>query len=188
MPRDIAARLAQALNVRSQTAISQIDRALSDYARLVPKAAATPIEGSITESQITDLGNYADKDVAETVNAGWTFARFLRLTGVAADTITADQDDYNPTGLANATRLEVEPSGGNFSLTGIAGGVDGRILFVQNVSTSRVLVLTNEDAASVAANRIVHANGVNESLPSGGAAILIYSGTLSRWQVAADAL
>lgn len=64
MPRDLAARLASALNVRSQTAISQIDRALSDYARLVPQAGATPLEGEIDTSQVTS-GTFADARIAE---------------------------------------------------------------------------------------------------------------------------
>lgn len=64
MPLDIARRLGRALNVSSETAIRDIDRALSDYARLVPGAAATPVTGSIDASQVAS-GTLADARVAE---------------------------------------------------------------------------------------------------------------------------
>lgn len=59
-----ARRLASALDVRSETAIRAIDRALSDYVRLTPQSAVTPV---------TIPSTYPQRDVAETISAAWNF-------------------------------------------------------------------------------------------------------------------
>jgi len=195
VPLDLARRLAIALNIRSESAIRDIDRVLSDYSRLVPQASATPVEGSIAASQVIS-GTFNDARIAEssvTQHEGALSIKALpgifRLTGRLTDTITGDENDYDPNadGLAGLSVLEVTPDGGNHTITGFAGGVAGRILCVLNMDASNNLVLAHQDSGSDAANRIVHAQGINETLPELGCAVLLYSSD-SRWHVLADAL
>jgi hypothetical protein len=98
--------------------------------------------------------------------------------------ITANQNDYNPAGLANATVLRLNLDATR-RITGIAGGADGRVLIILNVSAAvdADLIMTYEDTASVAANRI--ANDTDTVLEPLSAAILIYDDTSSRWRIAA---
>ena len=53
MPLDLARKLAQALNVRSESQVRVIDEVLSGFSRLVPLAGATPITGTPTGSSKT---------------------------------------------------------------------------------------------------------------------------------------
>lgn len=63
-------------------------------------------------------------------------------------------------------------------ISGIAGGVHGRVLIVHNVSASE-LTLQDSDTSSSAANRL--ALPADIVLPADGIAILQYDGTAQRW-------
>ena len=67
------------------------------------------------------------------------------------------------------------------NITGIAGGVAGRLLVLTNVGATFGITLTNEDAASTAANRILLPNNIR--LAPADSIILRYDGTTSRWRV-----
>src|SRR3954452_13609816 len=78
--------------------------------------------------------------------------RGLALSGVIAPAqITANQNDYNPTGVATASVLQLS-SDVSRSISGLAGGVEGRVVSVINVG-SQPITLLDENAASTAANR-----------------------------------
>ncbi len=114
-----------------------------------------------------------DKTTGSTkVNAGFF------LTGdLSPPQITADQNDYNPTGLATACVLRLS-SDATRKLTGLSGGGDGRVVIVGNVG-SYAIVLRAENASSAAANRF----GFDDDLilrPKETAA-LQYDATLQRW-------
>lgn len=96
--------------------------------------------------------------------------------------ITADQNNYVLTG-GRWMRLSTDASR---SITGIAGGTDGREIVLTNVGAFD-LVLTNEDAASTAANRILTGKllGASTTLSPGTSATLIYDSTTARWRVVA---
>jgi hypothetical protein len=70
-----------------------------------------------------------------------------------------------------------------FTITGIAGGVDGKILVLYN-STTQSFTLSNENASSLAANRITSLNSTGDIVINGkGAVKMIYSAADSRWLV-----
>lgn len=68
----------------------------------------------------------------------------------------------------------------SYRFTGIAGGTDGRHIILLNIPTSNFR-LENEDASSIAANRIITLSGGFESTSGQGSAELVYDGTLQRW-------
>jgi hypothetical protein len=96
-------------------------------------------------------------------------------------TVTADVNDYNPTGLATSTTLRLASDNlGVRNITGIAGGADGRLLLLHNIGTTDNLVLKNANSSSTAANRFAFV-GDRTILPN-GVLILQYDGTSSRWR------
>lgn len=93
--------------------------------------------------------------------------------------LTANTDDWAPTGLSGSTVIRASTDASR-NLTGVTGGAAGRLLVIINVG-SNPLVLVN-DSTSTAANRFLLASATNTTLQAGGACILWYDGTSSRWR------
>ncbi len=90
--------------------------------------------------------------------------------------ITTTQNNYDP---GNTAFLRIS-SDTIRTVTGLSGGVDGRILKVLNVG-SYAMLLTHQGADSTAANRIISPTAKDFVLPSNNTAELIYDATQSRW-------
>ena len=103
---------------------------------------------------------------------------------ITPSTLAASQNDYNPTGLSTATVLRLTSAALGSTITGLAGGVDGRIVVLYNLATAAtdVITLSHEDVLSSAANRFDLATAANRTISERGTAILIYDGTASRWR------
>jgi hypothetical protein len=101
------------------------------------------------------------------------------LTGdLSPAQITADQNDYNPSGLAGASVLRLSTDASR-SVTGLAGGADGRILALINVG-SNPLRLKDASSSSTAANRFDFSAEL--TLNAKQSALLCYDATDSRWK------
>jgi hypothetical protein len=77
---------------------------------------------------------------------------------------------------------------GGGSLTGMADGQDGVVVYVFNgyptgATASGNLIIQHENASSIATNRIMTPNGTDFPIGEGGVA-LIYDGNKQRWRVA----
>ncbi len=107
-----------------------------------------------------------------------TLPRGLALTGVISPSqITSNQNDYNPTGIASASVLNLS-SDASRSVSGLASGAEGRVVGILNTGSQTILLL-NESASSTAANRF--ALGGDIAIAAKQAALLRYDGTASRW-------
>jgi hypothetical protein len=96
---------------------------------------------------------------------------------------TASNGANNDIAIGSTSFIRVTGPTAAFSLTGIAGGVDGKLLVIYN-STTQTFTLSNESASSTAANRITTLNSTGDIVINGkGAAKLIYSTADSRWLV-----
>jgi hypothetical protein len=110
--------------------------------------------------------------------------RGLILTGIVAPPqITANQNDYNPTGAATAVVLQVS-SDASRTVTGLAGGAEGRVVSLINIG-SQPIVLADESTSSSAANRF--ALGAGLTVAAKQAAMLRYDGAAARWRLIAGA-
>jgi hypothetical protein len=110
--------------------------------------------------------------------------RGLALSGVIAPPqITSNQNNYNPTGAVSASVLQLS-SDASRSITGLAGGAEGRLVVVINVG-GQPIVLLDESTSSTAANRFTL--GGNLTIPGKQAAMLRYDGTAARWQAISSA-
>ncbi len=108
----------------------------------------------------------------------------LELTGDISPTqITANQNDYNPTGLSTATVLRLSTDASR-NITGISGGADGRLLALFNIGSFPV-VLKTADTGSSAANRFDFDTDVTLQPDQG--IILLYDSTDSRWRTTQSA-
>jgi hypothetical protein len=112
----------------------------------------------------------------------WRDLGTLALSGVIAPaTITANQNNYAPAGLAAASVLQLSTDAAR-SVSGLGAGADGRVLCVINVG-SQPLTLLDESASSGAANRFTLAG--NLTLSGKQSVLLRYDGTAARWQAIA---
>jgi len=100
--------------------------------------------------------------------------------------ITANQNDYSPTGMSDAAVLLVN-SDASRNVTGLATGAAGRWLWMYNAGAQNI-VLTHQDALSTATNRIIGRGGANTTLTPNTGAQLYYSPSLSRWVIVTDTL
>ena len=108
-----------------------------------------------------------------------TIAESFVLSGILSPAqITADQNDYDPTGLANAAVLRLSTDASR-NLTGLAGGATGRVIVIENIG-SNALVLKDDSSSSIAANRI--ALSADLTLRGDQSVILQYDGTSARWR------
>jgi hypothetical protein len=110
--------------------------------------------------------------------------RGLALTGVISPPqITANQNDYAPTGAATASVLQLT-SDASRTISGLAGGAEGRVVSVVNIG-SQPIALTDESTSSSAANRFTL--GGTLTIAAKQAAMLRYDGTASRWRLMSGA-
>ncbi len=110
-----------------------------------------------------------------------TIPAITQRWGTMTVAASANQNNYNPTGLDFINHLRVNPSA-SIKLTGLAGGVDGREITISNASTDFLLWLEHENTASTAANRFDLPNNFPFFLMPGDRITLAYSGSASRWQ------
>lgn len=103
-------------------------------------------------------------------------------SGILSDSISANQNDYSPTGLDVATTLLIASDQARV-ITGIAGGWDGRELWLINVGTAEDgdLVLRSENTGSSASNRFL--SDADVVVERGDTVLLRYeAGSTNRWR------
>lgn len=104
----------------------------------------------------------------------------LSLRGdISPAQITSTQNNYNPTGLADAIILRLDLDTAR-SITGLAGGADGRVIIIHNLSLFE-LTLVNNSGSSDADKRFWM--GTDQVVSAISSAILIYDSTISNWRL-----
>jgi trimeric autotransporter adhesin len=88
--------------------------------------------------------------------------------------------------IVAGTNVFVEVSGpsGAFSIEGIAGGRDGKLLIILNQTGFNMTIATEGGATGndpTPANRVISMSGADRATTGNGVATLIYSGATSRW-------
>lgn len=105
----------------------------------------------------------------------------LILDSRTKSALAADQNDYD---LAVGSCFNLSTSGGARSLTGIAGGTEGRVIQLVNVGGDYIYLL-NESASSLAQDRILTAlpSGQTFNLAPNMSVFLSYNNVVNRWLV-----
>lgn len=110
-----------------------------------------------------------------------TSTQALALSGTLTPTaLSGDVNNYNPTGLSTALALRIDGGVANRNITGLAGGVDGRIIEIINIGATNNLTLINNSGSSSAANRFLLP--ADTILPVNTALALRYDGTTAEWR------
>ena len=170
---DIKLRDSAARTVIGRSANSSGDPAdISAVAELVP-------ESRTLNSFLSDDGDTVGFRVVDTL------PQDLNLTGdTSPPQITADQNNYNPTGMTTTSVLRLSTDASR-NITGMAGGRDGRIMLVVNVGNFDI-ILKDESGSSTAANRFAM-NG-DLDLATDQSVLLWYDSTSSRWRLVSHGL
>jgi len=95
--------------------------------------------------------------------------------------ITSNQNDYAPTGHGNVSRLRLS-SDASRTLTGLAGGVDGRMVMLNNVGAFSI-VLSHASVSSTDVNRFLCPNNTSVTVRQNGSVRIVYDGISQRWRI-----
>jgi hypothetical protein len=147
----------------------------------------TALPGSTQIAQVDSAGQVSFTNTIGqlvTLSAGETLTGPQRVNSLSpAALVSGNNNNWNPTGISSAIFVRVDATGAvGPLLTGIAGGADGRVLYLHNVSAVTFGV-TNEDGSSTAGNRILTSSGATVNVATNQAIGLIYDGTSSRWRM-----
>lgn len=139
-----------------------------------------------TPSQVgvSDYDNIVKRELylwAKYLDDGILTGKFGVAGTLTPAAFSGTQNDYNPTNLATASFLRLDPSAAA-TITGIAGGVDGRLLWLVNISAN-LITLPADDTGSTAANRLETPSFESWSMANRGVVLLRYDGTSSRWRL-----
>lgn len=100
------------------------------------------------------------------------------LSGVISPAqLTANTDDWAPTGIATATVIRFSTDASR-NITGLTGGADGRIIVLHNVGAQNAVL--KDETTSTAANRFALTGDI--TIPADGVVALQYDGTTTRWR------
>jgi len=124
------------------------------------------------------------------LDAGVLEGKFGVRGAISPTGITGTINNWNPTGLATAAFIRATLSG-DATITGLAGGEEGRIVTIVNLSTNRALRLTNSDTGSDADKRFLFDNQdggvavVDLMLHRGETATVWYDAVNANWRLLA---
>lgn len=150
----------------------------AEYLTLAPAAGLSDERVFTNGTNLTSVDGGAGSTYV--VNAAAT--TFSLPGSITPTQITSNQNNYNPTGLATVSTINVS-SDASRNVTGLAGGADGRIVIVYNNGTEDI-VLVNESASSTAGNRFSLSQDI--TLEGKHCCILRYNSASSRWKSIAE--
>lgn len=131
-------------------------------------------------ASVTDDAANGKKIITVQVPANLTVSETLAIAGtITPAIITTTQNDYNPSGLADATVLRLTSSGAQ-SITGLQGGAAGRFILLANVGVSDITLLASSGGSS-SANRFSF-TGARYLISPLAMALLVYDAVVERWR------
>ena len=104
----------------------------------------------------------------------------VNLSAIAFD-LYASQNDFNPSGLADA-QLMLVGAYGSMTITGLVAQPAGTHLLIVNTATG-TLTLAHQSASSAAANRFICPNVANRDLTPRFGAVAVYMSDDTRWRI-----
>lgn len=157
-------------NVATATALAAdpTDCSANQYAN------AIAANGNLTCSQVSFSQLSGSASSSQVLQNDIVFANVL-----SPAQITADQNNYSPTGISSASMLRLSSDAAR-NITGLASSTAGRVIVVHNVGANNI-VLVDESTSSTAANRFALPSG-NLTLTPDSVTVLQYDGTSQRWR------
>jgi hypothetical protein len=90
--------------------------------------------------------------------------------------------------VGNSSLVDVTGPTAAFTIAGIAGGVDGKLLIIVNRTAQNMTIAHESTSETTTANRINTSTAANVSTTGAGYVMLIYSAAASRWLLLASQL
>jgi hypothetical protein len=106
----------------------------------------------------------------------------VAVAGAVSTSLGGNADDWDPSGWSSASTIRVDTTGtNNYTVTGLAGGANGRLAIITNIDTTDTVTFAAGPSASVDANEFVLAR----DYPLGPLTTVVfrYDGTSSRWRL-----
>lgn len=143
--------------------------------------SATEISGAV--GTLTD-GYWTNAILSDATITNVTVRESTSFVGIDYTSLATGDNAAVDFGAATYIRITSGPTG-DFTIHGIAGGYDGRVLVIQN-SVPYDMILANESGGDpTPANRIITQTGYDASFTDEATIVLVYDGTQSRWILAA---
>jgi len=133
-------------------------------------AAITNASSSATALKVSNIGSGLAADVTGAV-------AFRKGTDFTTGGST------NDAAFSNASLIRLASTSSAQTITGIAGGTDGKLLTLMNAGTVGTATIANQNVGSLAANRIITGTGGDLLLAQDASMLLMYDGSVSRWRV-----
>ena len=143
----------------------------------------TTLKSTVVTSSLTSVGTLATLTVTGEITANGVvdLGDDLEFARVNANLAAGDNNNV-ATGTVTVQRFT--PTSAGSTVTGFAGGRDGRLIIAVNVQASAVdITLSHQNASSTNTNRIITPNQTDFVLTRGESCLLYYDGIESRWHV-----
>ena len=128
------------------------------------------------DTPISSLASAASPTFTGTTN----ISERLDISGVLSPAqITANQTDYNPTGLSTAAVLRLSTDASR-NIISLAGGASGRVLVIHNVGSQNIVLKDDDGATGTASMRFALTSDL--TLLPDQVVVLFYDNTTSRWR------
>ena len=131
--------------------------------------------GSITSDKLA-----AGSIAASAMASPWELPSTTSMCFLEASANISATANNDWAGTATGVFKRLTGATAQFTITGLTGGSDGRLIILYN-STAQNMVLANQSGSSAAANRIITCTGASVTTTGAGIMMLIYSATDSRW-------
>lgn len=172
--------------------MSALDTLLYGYRTILAATVAAAQRGKLNFSSAFTV---ADNAGTESTDVGLSGTQSITTATITTGTITNASLGSLVLGVENnalagaqnnvaigsgATIIRVTDAGA-VTWTGMAGGASGRVVLIR-YEGGVTLTLSDQDAASTAANRFSFYGGAPPALTLGGAALCVYDATVARWR------
>lgn len=121
---------------------------------------------------------YDDTELGRAASGVVNIEKGLAVGNTSPPALTGSVNNYNP-GPGLFQRWS-SPSG--YNITGMTAGQDGELRFLTNVGVGSITI-TNQDGASLAANRFLTTSGTGVVLATNGLLTTIYDLPSTAWRV-----
>jgi hypothetical protein len=137
----------------------------------------------ITHSKVSGKSDSGDSSLIQP--SDWNASHDEVVGVLTPAALSADVDDWEPSGLHTNRWLRVEPSGDDRWISGIDAGSAGEELIITNISATYDLYLPHENSSSAAANRfnLFGTSGSELQISHDRTVTLRYDDVSARWRI-----
>lgn len=190
---------ADSLNFLPTTALPTTGRVIPYYLQLPDVATNPSIAGDIFrnstafkffDTAVRKIAPFKDETPTNGYFPRWNTSQWesvrFGLNNKISPSISADQNNWSPTGLSSASVIRVTATGSGRNITGLTAGADGDVIVIENIGALFVS-LKHLSGSSSAANQF-NFGGTDISLWTGDSVVLEYDGASSQWRCIAKHL